>query len=206
MTKLEELRTTRTTPPEPLAADRRRDRRVPVPVRRERRRDQGDGRLLEDVARRGRSQGIHLVLASQDMSGIQAFWGRPAIFEQFVLRIALPRARRVLVDTNDAALELPRWHAVVNHESGIRHGNEIVRVPDASTAGRSTRCSSDLTGSATPARRPPGVFDGSRSPADRRAVRLPPGDRSAAACSGSASTWPAVPRRSDAARRGATSR
>ena len=44
-------------------------------------------RLLEDVARRGRSQGIHLVLASQDVSGIEAFWGRPAIFEQFVLRI-----------------------------------------------------------------------------------------------------------------------
>ena len=42
--------------------------------------------LLEDIARRGRSQGIHLVLASQDVSGIEAFWGRPAIFEQFVLR------------------------------------------------------------------------------------------------------------------------
>ncbi len=52
--------------------------------------------LLEDLARRGRSQGIHLVLASQDVSGIQAFWMRPAIFEQFVLRIGLPRARRVL--------------------------------------------------------------------------------------------------------------
>ncbi len=50
------------------------------------------------MARRGRSQGIHLVLASQDVSGIEAFWGRPAIFEQFVLRIALPRARRVLAE------------------------------------------------------------------------------------------------------------
>ena len=87
--------------------------------------------LLEDVARRGRCQGIHLVLASQDVSGIEAFWGRPAIFEQFVLRIGLPRARRVLADTNDATLHLPRWHAVVNHESGIPHGNEIVRMPEA---------------------------------------------------------------------------
>ena len=34
-------------------------------------------RLLEDVVRRGRSQGIHLVLASQDVSSIEAFWGRP---------------------------------------------------------------------------------------------------------------------------------
>lgn len=91
--------------------------------------------LLEDVARRGRSQGIHLVLASQDVSGIEAFWGRRAIFEQFVLRIALPRARQVLADLNDAALDLPRWHAVINHESGIKHGNEIARIPDATAKG-----------------------------------------------------------------------
>ncbi|WP_281376159.1 FtsK/SpoIIIE domain-containing protein, partial [Pseudonocardia pini] len=87
--------------------------------------------LLEDVARRGRSQGIHLVLASQDVSGIEAFWGRPAIFEQFVLRIALPRARRVLANLNEAALTLPRRHAVINHESGMGHANEIARIPDA---------------------------------------------------------------------------
>ncbi len=91
--------------------------------------------LLEDVARRGRSQGIHLVLASQDVSGIEAFWGRPAIFEQFVLRVALPRARRVLDDRNDATMDLPRWHAVLNHESGMRHGNEIIRLPNASVKG-----------------------------------------------------------------------
>jgi hypothetical protein len=71
------------------------------------------------------------VLASQDVSGIQAFWMRPAIFEQFVLRIGLPRARRILVDTNDATMHLPRWHAVVNHESGVRHGNEVLRIPEA---------------------------------------------------------------------------
>jgi hypothetical protein len=87
--------------------------------------------LLEDLARRGRSQGIHLVLASQDVSGIQAFWMRPAIFEQFVVRIGLPRARRVLTENNDATMHLPRWHAVVNHESGVRHGNEILRIPEA---------------------------------------------------------------------------
>jgi hypothetical protein len=91
--------------------------------------------LLEDVARRGRSQGIHLVLASQDVSGIEAFWLRPAIFEQFVLRVALPRARRVLHEQNDAAMDLPRWHAVLNHESGMRHGNEIIRLPNASVKG-----------------------------------------------------------------------
>ena len=121
--------------------------------------------LLEDVARRGRSQGIHLVFASQDVSGIEAFWGRPAIFEQFVLRIALPRARRVLANLNDAALALPRWHAIVNHESGMKHGNEIARIPDAGAG-------SDLDEVQRAAHErytgpPPRLFDGARSPAVR---------------------------------------
>jgi hypothetical protein len=89
--------------------------------------------LLEDIARRGRSQGIHLVLASQDVSGIEAFWGKPAIFEQFILRVALPKARRVLAESNEAAVELPRWHAILNHESGVKQGNQISRIPDATS-------------------------------------------------------------------------
>ncbi|RSM64427.1 cell division protein FtsK [Actinoplanes sp. ATCC 53533] len=87
--------------------------------------------LLEDLARRGRSQGIHLVLASQDVSGIEALWGRPALVAQFSLRIALPRARRVLAETNQAADSLPRYHAVVNADSGATEANRVVRVPDA---------------------------------------------------------------------------
>jgi S-DNA-T family DNA segregation ATPase FtsK/SpoIIIE len=124
--------------------------------------------LLEDVARRGRSQGIHLVLASQDVSGIEAFWGRPAIFEQFVLRIGLPRARRVLAELNDATLDLPRWHAVINHESGIKHGNEVVRIPDATGRGavdevqRKLHLDHVLAAPAPPRR--PRLFDGSRAP------------------------------------------
>lgn len=91
--------------------------------------------LLEDIARRGRSQGIHLVLASQDVAGIEAFWGKPAVFEQFTLRVALPRARRVLAENNRAALDVPRWHAVVNHDSGMQPGNQIAHIPDATSAG-----------------------------------------------------------------------
>ena len=87
--------------------------------------------LLEDLARRGRSQGIHLVLASQDVSGIEALWGRPALVAQFSLRIALPRARRVLAETNLAAESLPRYHAVVNADSGAYPANKVVRVPAA---------------------------------------------------------------------------
>jgi DNA segregation ATPase FtsK/SpoIIIE, S-DNA-T family len=121
-------------------------------------------RLLEDVARRGRSQGIHLVLASQDVSGIEAFWGRPAIFEQFVLRIGLPRARRVLADLNDATLDLPRWHAVVNHESGIPHGNEIVRIPDATGKGSVDEVQRKVHRDEAEGRPQPRLFDGSRAP------------------------------------------
>ncbi len=140
------------------------------------------GLLLEDVARRGRSQGIHLVLASQDVSGIGEFWGRPAIFEQFVLRIALPRARRVLDDRrNEATLDLPRWHAVVNHESGMRHANRVARIPDASTPRVLADVQVDLhrrwveqhAGGRPPE---PGVFDGSRAPTiDTLLDRLPDG-------------------------------
>lgn len=120
--------------------------------------------LLEDVARRGRSQGIHLVLASQDVSGIEAFWGKPAIFEQFILRIALPKARRALADQNSAAMELPRWHAVVNHESGVRHGNEIARIPDATAKKTFDRLQQQLWERRGPAAAPPILFDGSLLP------------------------------------------
>ena len=120
--------------------------------------------LLEDVARRGRSQGIHLVLASQDVSSIEAFWGKPAIFEQFTVRVALPKARRVLVDGNNAAIDLPRWHAIVNHESGVKQGNEIARVPDATGRGAFDRVQARLF-EMKPADLPvPRLFDGSRVP------------------------------------------
>ncbi|MBO0877851.1 MAG: cell division protein FtsK, partial [Pseudonocardia sp.] len=131
--------------------------------------------LLEDVARRGRSQGIHLVLSSQDVSGIEAFWGRPAIFEQFVLRVALPRSRRVLADLNDVALSLPRWHAVLNHESGIKHGNEIIRIPDATAKGTLDALQAELWLRARPGPHGPPVprlFDAARAP--RLSELLPP--------------------------------
>ena len=88
--------------------------------------------LLEDLARRGRSQGIHLVLASQDVAGIEALWGRPSLIAQFTLRIALPKARRLLADTNALAEEIPRYHAVVNSDSGVTQANRVVRLPNAS--------------------------------------------------------------------------
>jgi hypothetical protein len=118
--------------------------------------------LLEDIARRGRSQGIHLVLASQDIAGIEAFWGKPAVFEQCTLRIAMPKAKRVLAENNSAAVSLPRWHAVINHDSGVAHGNQVAHIPDASARGTFDALQAQLW--ATGNSLAPKLFDGAHQP------------------------------------------
>jgi hypothetical protein len=70
-------------------------------------------------------------MASQDVSGIEALWGRSGLVGQFSLRVALPKARRILTDTNDAAQRIPRYHAVVNADSGVPAANRVVRLPEA---------------------------------------------------------------------------
>ncbi|WP_030435061.1 FtsK/SpoIIIE domain-containing protein [Actinoplanes subtropicus] len=120
--------------------------------------------LLEDLARRGRSQGIHLILASQDISGIEALWKRPALVAQFSLRLALPRARRVLPETNTAAESLPRYHAVVNADSGSPEANKIVRVPAAGDRERWNALQHRLWRSRPQEQGPPRLFDGDARP------------------------------------------
>ncbi len=147
--------------------------------------------LLEDLARRGRSQGIHLVLASQDVRGIEALWGRPALVAQFTLRIALPKALRILAERNDAAQALPRHHAVVNAESGMLEGNQVARIPSASDWGTWSELQHQLWRmrplDAAPAR----LFDGDAIPRladapDFRALRPVDGPGYGAGDSGSA--------------------
>jgi FtsK/SpoIIIE family len=120
--------------------------------------------LLEDIARRGRAQGIHLILASQDIAGIDAFWGKPAVFEQCTLRIAMPKARRVLAETNNAAVAAPKWHAVVNHDSGIAHGNQLAHVPDASGKDIFASLQRKLWELYADEHQRPRLFDGAHSP------------------------------------------
>ncbi|MGC4846510.1 FtsK/SpoIIIE domain-containing protein [Micromonospora sp. DT15] len=135
--------------------------------------------LLEDLARRGRSQGIHLVLASQDVRGIEALWGRPALVAQFALRIALPKALRILAERNDAAQSLPRWHAVINAESGMVEGNEVARVPAASDWETWSGLQHRLWRMRAPDAAPARLFDGDAIPRladapDFRALAVPP--------------------------------
>ena len=120
--------------------------------------------LLEDLARRGRSQGIHLVLASQDVSGIEALWGRSGLVAQFRLRIALPKARRILSETNLAADSIPRFSAVINADSGMPAANRVVRVPDASDRTTWRALQHDLWHARGPSTAPPRLFDGDAVP------------------------------------------
>ncbi len=120
--------------------------------------------LLEDLARRGRSQGIHLVLASQDVSGIEALWGRSGLIAQFTLRIALPKARRILADGNLAAAVIPRHHAVVNAESGAAGANRIVRLPDAGDRVAWRRLQRRLWSARPASCEQPRLFDGDAVP------------------------------------------
>ncbi|HET6532571.1 MAG TPA: FtsK/SpoIIIE domain-containing protein [Actinoplanes sp.] len=133
--------------------------------------------LLEDLARRGRSQGIHLVLASQDVSGIEALWGRSGLIGQFTLRIALPKARRILADDNLAAAVIPRFHAVVNADSGVAGANRIVRLPDAGDRPAWRRLQHTLWTQRPDGCAPPRLFDGEAVPrlgaAYRPAGRVP---------------------------------
>ncbi|MEU5157580.1 FtsK/SpoIIIE domain-containing protein [Glycomyces sp. NPDC021274] len=129
--------------------------------------------LLEDLARRGRSQGIHLVLASQDIAGIEALWGRPSLVAQFTLRIALPKARRVLAENNHAADAVPRFHAVVNDESGHTGANKIVAVPNAGHADAWEPLQKRLWEARPNGNEPPALFDGDHVPDLTRAAPPP---------------------------------
>ncbi len=88
--------------------------------------------LLEELARKGRSYGIHLVLASQTVSGVEALYGKTeSIFGQFPLRIALPGGSGVLDVRNPAAEGLSLGSAIVNSAGGSAGADVTVRFPDA---------------------------------------------------------------------------
>lgn len=76
--------------------------------------------LLESLARKGRSYGIHLVLASQTLRGIESLYAkRDSIFGQFPVRVALPGGGDVLDGLNHAADPLLLGQAIVNTAGGL---------------------------------------------------------------------------------------
>ncbi len=136
---------------------------------------------LEVLARQGRAYGIHLLLASQTLSGIDALDAtagkRGSIFGQFALRIALrtsiSESRVLLSTTNEAAGALAGvGEAIVNRRNGHPAGNELVRVAypepallatlraNLSRANQSRANVSRASAAAVAGSRPPKVFVG----------------------------------------------
>ncbi|WP_100448877.1 FtsK/SpoIIIE domain-containing protein [Glycomyces xiaoerkulensis] len=88
--------------------------------------------VLENLARKGRSYGVHLVLASQTISGIEALWTKKdSIFGQFPMRVALPGAKAILEVGNDAAARISLGQVVLNPEGGAKGADRTARFPDA---------------------------------------------------------------------------
>lgn len=88
--------------------------------------------LLEEVARKGRSYGIHLVLASQTAKGIESLFAKgDSIFGQLAMRVALPGASDVLDKLNNGADQLTIGSAIINNNGGVAGSNREVRFPNA---------------------------------------------------------------------------
>ena len=104
--------------------------------------------LLEEISRKGRSYGVHLILASQSVSGIEALIIKgSSIFGQFGLRIAMAGGGGVLEKVNNAADSLPIGQAVVNdRRRRRRRGNRPHPVPGR-RRGRSSRGCGTRSGS-----------------------------------------------------------
>ncbi|MGH3715225.1 MAG: FtsK/SpoIIIE domain-containing protein, partial [Micromonosporaceae bacterium] len=118
--------------------------------------------LLEDLARKGRSYGVHLILASQTASGVEALYTKTeSIFGQFPLRVALAGGGNVLATLNTAADGLPVGSAVVNAAGGVPDHNRVVRFPNAHAEEETlTQARQWMWHSRSPGAAPPAVFQG----------------------------------------------
>ncbi|MFG1605832.1 FtsK/SpoIIIE domain-containing protein [Actinoplanes sp. NPDC049265] len=125
--------------------------------------------LLESLARKGRSYGIHLVLASQTVLGVEALYTkRDSIFGQFPVRVALPGGGDVLEPTNDSAAGLALGTAVVNTAGGLggprgatRAHERHVRFPDPhADKDALSELRHKLWGARDPESPPPRIFAG----------------------------------------------
>ncbi|MEV0649860.1 FtsK/SpoIIIE domain-containing protein [Phytomonospora sp. NPDC050363] len=117
---------------------------------------------LEELARKGRSYGVHLILASQTTSGVEALYDKTdSIFGQFPLRVALPGAKGILDVLNASAETITLGSAVVNHSGGVNGADRLIRFPDA-TAGAEvfTGLRQELWEQREPDSPPPRIFAG----------------------------------------------
>jgi hypothetical protein len=103
--------------------------------------------ILERLARQGRSNGIHMILSSQTLTGTSEL--RSAIRNQMAIRVALQcteaDSREILAHDNPAARLLSRpGEAIYNSKNGLIEGNNLFQVALFSDKDR-VRCLGDLT-------------------------------------------------------------
>lgn len=142
--------------------------------------------LLETIARKGRAYGIHLLLASQGLSGIDALWSKQeSIFDQFKLRLCMEtsasESTKILGRDNEAAGELrERGEVIVNRVAGATSGNERAQVAYASEDARGA-VRLELWNRRPIGSRPPRVIVGEQYAASNGALRAwpPVGPRAA---------------------------
>lgn len=138
--------------------------------------------LLERLVRKGRSYGIHVILASQSIGGIPSLLSRSEqLFAQFPVRIGLKNspseARATFGLKNEVAahLRLP-GQAVLNCNYGDIKDNQIVQTPLADDEGLG-HILNRLYSLDSCRHEPPCVFDGTHLPDfnDDYAKRFPDG-------------------------------
>ncbi|MEU7977382.1 FtsK/SpoIIIE domain-containing protein [Micromonospora sp. NPDC049081] len=118
--------------------------------------------LLEELARKGRSYGVHLVLASQSTSGVEALYGRAeSLFGQFALRVALPGGEPVLGPRATVTGPTRIGTALVNTAAGAAGADTLLRFPDAHADARQlARLRYELWDARPDDTGPPAVFRG----------------------------------------------
>lgn len=117
--------------------------------------------LLEDVARRGRAHGVHLILSGQTSTALLGLLEREqALFGSFTLRVALAGGGGVLTRPDPVAGTLPVGTALVEDVTGVAGTHRQLRFPDAGAEGR-RGLRTRMWQQRVPGDEPPAVFAGS---------------------------------------------
>lgn len=87
-------------------------------------------KLLEDISRRGRSFGIHFILSTQTLAGIEI---SHQTMEQIPTRISYKlnserASEKILTYGNNAPLTLNKYELIYNNNSGVKDANRTCRA------------------------------------------------------------------------------
>lgn len=105
--------------------------------------------ILENLVKQGRSSGIHLLLATQSIKGLSEFSRFQSQFGgRIVLKCTSEEESQLLFggisSGNTAAVELRRYHAILNTDSGRANANHEFLVPKAPDSDERLQITKDL--------------------------------------------------------------